>query len=111
MHDNQLRSAMDRFSNLVVDLPDNELERQWIWGSYDSEGVRFAFFRNYEQLRDLAVKIRHARGLAGATISSAQIVLAQYHSAYMDLQSLLLGIDPELEERPRQKVNGRCAGS
>ena len=43
MHDNQLRSAVDRFSNLVVDLPDNELERQWIWGSYESEGVRFVF--------------------------------------------------------------------
>jgi hypothetical protein len=98
MHDNQLRSAVDRFSNLVVDLPDNELERQWIWG--DSEGVHFVFFRTYEQLRELAVKIRHARGLAGAPISSAQIVLAQYHSAYMDLQSLLLGIDPDLEERP-----------
>jgi hypothetical protein len=100
MHDSQLRLVVDRFSNLVVDLPDGELERPWVWGSYDSEGIRFAFFRTYEQLRELAVKIRHARGLTGVPLSAGQIILGQYHSAYLDLQSLLLGVDPELEERP-----------
>ena len=100
MHDSQLRRSVSRFSNLVADLPDDELEHPWAWGSYDSEGVRFAFFRTYEQLRELAVKIRHARGLAGSPASAAQIILGQYHSAYMDLHSLLLGVDPELEESP-----------
>ena len=100
MKNSILRRSVDRFADLVVDLPDSELERQWVWGSYDSEGVRFAFFRTYEQLRELAVKLRGARKSAGAPLSEAQIVLGQYHFAYMDLQGLLRGIDPEFEERP-----------
>jgi hypothetical protein len=71
-----LSNAIDRFANLVQALPDSELEREWTWGSYTSEGVRFAFFRNYEDLRQLAVRIVRARDLARKPLSGAPRILA-----------------------------------
>lgn len=88
-----LSNTIERFGNLVQALPDSELDREWTWGSYTSEGVRFAFFRNYEDLRQLAVQIAHARDLAGKPLSEAQRILAQYHVSFMDLQAVMLGVE------------------
>jgi len=95
-----LSKAIERFENLVQALPDSELEREWTWGSYKSEGVRFAFFRNYEDLCQLAVQIAHARDLAGKSLSEPQRILAQYHASYMDLQTVMLGVESRYFEKP-----------
>jgi uncharacterized damage-inducible protein DinB len=87
-----LESAVLEFAELTCNLPDQELEREWVWQDYD-EGVRFAFFRNYEDLCTLAARLEAGRS---APFSEARCILAQYHLAYRDLQALLLGIDDDL---------------
>jgi len=96
--DNPITKSIDRFTGLVLDLPDSELEREWAWGSYKSEGVRFAYFRTYEDLRQLAVELGLLRDAAGKPFSDAQRILAQYHAAYMDLQAVLLGLESQYFE-------------
>ena len=100
MTNQPLSQAVSRFTELVLDLTDGDLEQEWVWGSYKSEGIRFAYFRTYEQLRELAVKIRVARDAAGKPLTGVQLILAQYHVAYLDLQAVMLGIDSELAEMP-----------
>jgi uncharacterized damage-inducible protein DinB len=101
MTDSILSKLIDDFARLVVSLPDTELERPWAWGAYDSEGLRFAFFRIFEELRELSVKIAYQRFASGVGITSAQRILANYHQAYKDLCILLLGLSTqELEREP-----------
>ena len=92
MSTSRLESAIFEFAELTYNLPDQELERDWVWQDYD-EGVRFAFFRNYEDLNTLAARLEAERTVP---FSEAQRILAQYHAAYRDLQAILLGIDDEL---------------
>ena len=92
MSTSRLESAIFEFAELTYNLPDRELERDWVWQDYD-EGVRFAFFRNYEDLNTLAARLEAERTVP---FSEAQRILAQYHAAYRDLQAILLGIDDEL---------------
>jgi len=99
MFDTTLARAVEQFAAVTQGLPDAELERAWAWGAYDSEGVRFAFFRTYEELRELAVKLAAQRSDQGPTRSEAQRILAQYHAAYRDLQAALLGIGPDEADR------------
>ena len=98
--DNPTTRSIKRFSELVQALPDAELERDWTWGSYKSEGIRFAYFRAYEDLRDLAVGIEHQRVISGEPWPDAQRILAQYHAAYRDLQAVLLGVESQYHEIP-----------
>jgi hypothetical protein len=93
MMDNPVSEGTARFADLVQDLPDAALEKDWGWGSYESEGVRFAYFRTYEDLRQLAVQLAHVRERGGNSPSEAQRILAQYHSAFQDLQAVLLGME------------------
>jgi hypothetical protein len=60
--------------------------------------VRFALFRTYEELCELAVETFQARVLQGMSVSSAQRILAQYHAAYCDLQAALLGLPAGAED-------------
>jgi hypothetical protein len=99
LQDNSLVHAVDPFAALTSNLFEEDLEREWVWGDYDSDGVRFAFFRNYEELRELAVKTAALRNYQGPAITEAQQVLAQYHAAYRDLQSLTLGLDDQTAEQ------------
>jgi hypothetical protein len=94
-----LAQTVEKFAQVVQGVPDAELDREWAWGDYDSEGIRFAFFRAYEELRELAVKIAIERAAHGPAVSSAQRILAQYHAAYRDLAVALLGITPDATER------------
>jgi hypothetical protein len=81
-------------------LTEADLARDWTWGAYD-EGLRYAFFRTYEELRDLAATTVAERSAHGLTISAAQRALAQYQAAYRDLQALLVGLpDAELDRAP-----------
>lgn len=87
-----LARAVERFADLTQDVPDSDLDREWAWGAYESEGIRFAFFRTYEELRELAVRTAAERSALGRTASSAQRILNQYHTAYRDLGAALLGV-------------------
>jgi hypothetical protein len=95
-----LSQAVSRFANSFQAIADDDLDRAWAWQSYDSEGIHFAFFRTYEELRELAVRLQWARAASGKLPSEAQLVLAQYHAAYHDLQAALLGVGSEHFELP-----------
>ncbi len=93
-----LEQAVFAFADLTHAIKDEDLERKWAWQDYE-EGVRFAFFRNYEDLRSLATKLDHMRITSGMAPTSAQCVLSQYHQAYRDLQAVLLGADESLAQQ------------
>lgn len=95
----QLAQAVDRFARVVQGCTESDLSRPWAWHEYETEGVRFAFFRTYEELRELAVRLRQERLTHGPLTTSAQLILAQYHSAYLDLQAVLLGVDDQAADR------------
>jgi hypothetical protein len=95
-----LYRAVGQFAWATQGVADPELERAWAWGAYDSEGVRFAFFRTYEELRELAARTAAGRSARGPAVSAAQRILAQYHSAYRDLEAALLNVAPEQATRP-----------
>ncbi len=94
-----LQHTVENFARLTLNLADADLERPWNWEEYD-EGVRFAFFRTYEELRELAVELRSQRQQMARPQSMAQHQLAQYHAAYQDLRAVVLGVDDELALRP-----------
>jgi DinB superfamily len=97
-----LAQAVERFALCIYGLADSDLERAWAWGEYD-EGLRYACFRTYEELRELGVLTAAERAAGGPTITTAQRVLAQYHAAYRDLEALLLGLpDSELDRAPAE---------
>ncbi len=102
-----LESAVFNFAKLTWNLPDHELDREWVWGDYD-EGVRFAFFRNYEDLCTLAARLEAERK---EPFSEGQRILAQLQAAYRDLQAILSGVDdasaiqePAKDEWPLHRV-------
>jgi hypothetical protein len=90
-----LFNAVRHFAGVVVALSDAELETEWAWGEYDEDGVRFAFFRTYEELRELATVLAAVRSANGPATTMAQRALAQYHASYRDLEASLLGVTPE----------------
>lgn len=96
MFEESLADAVERFADATQDASDAELDREWAWGAYDSEGVRFSFFRTYEELRELAAETASARVAHGLPMSPAQRILAQYHLAYRDLQAALVGIGDDV---------------
>jgi len=70
----------------TVDLSDADMGREWKWGAYDEEGLRFALLMTHHELRDLAVRLAAARERQP---TQAQRVLAQYHQAYRDVTAVL----------------------
>jgi hypothetical protein len=100
MADLRLAQAVEQFARAGHTLTEADLERDWTWGAYD-EGLRYAFFRTYEELRELAATSVAERSIHGPAISAAQRALAQHHAAYRDLQALLFGLpDAELDRAP-----------
>jgi len=93
MINTELTTAVENFVMTMCDVTDSDLDSIWQWKGHD-EGVRFSFFVTLLELRQLAVKLSSERS-AGAKLlplTSAQHILAQYHSAFMDLQASLVGI-------------------
>ncbi|UCC61494.1 MAG: DinB family protein [Anaerolineae bacterium] len=99
MFNTSLAQAVECFAQVTHDAPDVELDREWAWGAYDSEGVRLAFFRTYEELRELAARLATERAAHGPVTSTVQRILAQRHAAYRDLQAILLGIGTDEAEQ------------
>jgi len=103
MSETTLAQAVETFALTGVRLSDAALEKHWQWGAYDSEGVRFAFFLTYQELRELATRTAAQRAVQGPVITSAQRILAQHHAAYMDLRGILVGVDEdELDRVPAE---------
>jgi len=95
MKSNQLYSAVQEFTRLFINLPDENLELKWTWKDHNSEGIRFAFFVTLQELRQLAVTLSTIR----PKLTPAQHILSQYHAAYMDLQAAILGLSDEDAEK------------
>jgi hypothetical protein len=89
----ELTAAVEKFAATMCDIPDYDLDTSWQWKGHD-EGIRFSFFVTLLELRQLAVKMGSERttGVKLPRLTSAQHILAQYHSAFMDLQASLAGI-------------------
>ena len=103
MTNNGLTKAVEQFANLTQSISDIQLERAWAWQSYDEEGIRFAFFRTYEELRELAAKIRSERIARDRAPSAAQIILAGYAVAFWDLQAALIGLENDrIDQAPAE---------
>lgn len=103
MFETSLARAVQHFASVTLPVPDSELDTEWAWGAYDEEGVRFAFFRTYEELSELAAKTVAERTVKGLGPSAAHWILARYHAAYRDLQAVLLGLGPnEAEQAPAE---------
>jgi hypothetical protein len=118
MFEPSLVRSVKRFASLTQGVPDSDLDREWAWGAYDEEGVRFAFFRTYEELCELAAKTASLRSASGPEMPTAQRILAQYHRAYRELQAALLGVGedalgraPAEGEWPVQKVMAHIVGA
>jgi hypothetical protein len=94
-----LTQAVERFAALIWPLSDKDLEREWNWRAYH-EGVRYACFRTYEELRTLAAVLIPERSSKNHPLTSAHTALAQYHAAYRDLQAVLLGVGDALLDTP-----------
>lgn len=94
-----LTQAVEKFALTTCYLSDSDLDREWNWRAY-SEGVRYAMFRTYEELRTLAAVLIAERSTKGSPISTAHHSLAQYHAAYRDLQAILIGLDEGLINMP-----------
>jgi uncharacterized damage-inducible protein DinB len=97
-----LAQAVETFARAGVRFSDAALEKHWEWGEY-SEGVRFAFFVTYQEVRELAVQTAVQRAIHGPAITAAQRILAQHHAAYSDLRGILVGVgEDELDLVPAE---------
>jgi hypothetical protein len=100
MNEDGLWQSISLLSDVMEGLSDDVLGQDWTWRDHQ-EGVRFALIGTFHELKELAVDLRRSRQAAGNPVSSAQHVLGQYHSAYRDLQAVLLGVrDTELDIPP-----------
>jgi len=80
--------AVEELVRATVSLSDDEMGREWKWGVYDEEGLRFALLMTHHELRDLAVRLAARR----SEPTQAQRILAQYHQSYRDLTGVLAGV-------------------
>jgi uncharacterized damage-inducible protein DinB len=77
--------AVEELVRATVHLTDADMAREWKWGDYDEEGLRFALLMTHHELRDLAVRLAAREGEP----TQAQRILAQYHQTYRDLTGVL----------------------
>jgi hypothetical protein len=99
MFNQDLETAVQDFSALMLPLSEKDLEQEWKWKDHEQEGIRFAFFVTLQELRQLAVTIAALRSKPTA----AQHILSQYHAAYIDLQASVLGVsDEDAEHAPAE---------
>ena len=90
-----LATAVSTLAALTHTFSDTDLEQPWAWGPHD-EGVRFALIGTYHELRELAAKLHIKRELPQTAVHH---LLAQYNTAYCDLQAILIGVPDDLYEK------------
>lgn len=96
LSDTALGHAVDQWVHTTQGLSDTELDTAWVWRAHDEEGVRFAFFRVFEELRTLAASLAAQRTLP---ITAAQRAMMQYHTAWRDLQAVLIGVSEDVMDQ------------
>ena len=90
--------AVETLVRKTVSLSDEDMGREWKWGVYDEEGLRFALLMTHHELRDLAVRLVAARE---RELTHAARILAQYHQAYRDLTGVLASVrSDDLDRAP-----------
>ena len=98
MFDTSLSQALETFTLRTLNLPDTALDIAWGWHDYTGEGVRFAFFRTYEELTELAITLQEERART-TPLTTAQRLLGEYRAAYLDLHAVCLGLHDEAASR------------
>ena len=92
---NKLEPTIQDFANHLSSLPDDVLEKDWPWQSYDSEGVRFGILRIIEMLEAL-----NARERANKKLGETEAFLTTYRQAYWDLQAVVWGLNEDYAIQP-----------
>src|SRR5437867_316982 len=96
--------AVEALVRATVELPDEAMDREWVWREYDEEGLRFALLLAQHELRDLAVRLAALRAVHGPPWTQAERILGQYHLAYRDLTGVLAGArDDDLDRPPAER--------
>ena len=83
--------AVEALVRKTIGRSDEDMGRDWKWGVYDEEGLRFALLMTHHELRDLAVRLAAKRPAR----TQASAILAQYHQAYRDLAGALAPVRTE----------------
>src|SRR5882672_10002183 len=92
--------AVEALVRATVALTDPDMGREWKWGVYDEEGLRFALLMTHHELRDLAVRLAKMRERQP---TQAGRILAQYHEAYRDMTAVLATVRSEdLDRAPAE---------
>jgi len=92
--------AVEQLVRATVGMSDADMGREWKWGVYDEEGLRFALLMTHHELRDVAVRLA-ARARSAPT--QANRILAQYHQTYRDLTGVVAGVRTEdLDRAPAE---------
>lgn len=91
--------AVEELVRATVHLSDEDMGREWKWGDYDDEGLRFALLLTHHELRDLGVRLAARQ----RPHSQAQRILTQYHQTYRDLTGVLAGVrNEDLDRAPAE---------
>jgi uncharacterized damage-inducible protein DinB len=91
--------AVEELVRATVHLTDLDMGREWKWGDYDEEGLRFALLMTHHELRDLAVRLAARQRQP----TQVQRILAQYHQTYRDLTGVLAAVrTEELDRAPAE---------
>ncbi len=98
-----IAQAVEKFAALTVNFSEDDLAKPWNWKGY-KEGIRVAFFRVYEELRQLAANLASERAASGNPLTTAQRALSQHQVAHRDLQAVLLGVtDEQFDQSPAEE--------
>jgi hypothetical protein len=108
MGDPVLVQAIDRFTRAALPIAEGEMTRDLAAGFADDDPAwrgygttREAFYRVFQELRDLAIQTERERHLQVIDITPAQRILAQHHRAYREAWGALAGVgDDELDTPP-----------
>ncbi len=92
--------AVEQLVGATIGMSDADMGREWKWGVYDEEGLRFALLMTHHELRDVGVRLA-ARARSAPT--QANRILAQYHQTYRDLTGVVAGVRTEdLDRAPAE---------
>ena len=98
MTEKNLAQAVEKLAASSHAFTEADLEQPFRWRAHE-EGVRFALVGAYHELQELAIQLETQRAQEGPPLTAAQRLLDRYHTAYRDLQSVLIRASDENFER------------
>ncbi|MCA9927776.1 MAG: DinB family protein, partial [Anaerolineales bacterium] len=93
-----LFQAVSQLAAVTQGLTARDLDQPWRWHAH-KEGVRFALIGTYHELRALSIRLRTERANRGVPFTAVHHILAHHHTAYRDLQAVLLGVPDDLPDK------------